>query len=158
PIAPFTISGVDRPLTTGNAELEAEVAHVEGEAEPAKMMDDKCSEDEKQDRRQDPKQPPKQGGHSTSYAHGAPAAHILTEYAGNPVRRSRLSRRPGERARRQHRSQCARRSRGSAALAALCPSGSADLPRKSGRPRRREPACEPRGARRSRRDGRTARR
>jgi hypothetical protein len=43
---------------TGNAELEAEVAHVERKVKPAKMMDNQCGEDEQQDRHEDPKQPP----------------------------------------------------------------------------------------------------
>jgi hypothetical protein len=44
---------------TGNAELEVQVADVEGEVEPAEMMDNERSEDDKQDRHEDPKQPPK---------------------------------------------------------------------------------------------------
>jgi len=44
---------------TGDAELEVEVADVEGEVKPAEMMDNQRREDEKQDRHEDPKQPPK---------------------------------------------------------------------------------------------------
>jgi hypothetical protein len=43
----------------GDAELEVEVADVEGEVKPAEMMDNQRSEDDEQDPHEDPKQPPK---------------------------------------------------------------------------------------------------
>ena len=38
------------PGLTGDAELEVEITDVEGEAEPAEMMDDQGGEDDEQDR------------------------------------------------------------------------------------------------------------
>jgi hypothetical protein len=35
---------------TGNAELEVEITDMEGEAEPAEVMDDQSGEDDEQDR------------------------------------------------------------------------------------------------------------
>src|SRR6266567_1276277 len=53
-----------------DAELEVEVADVQGEAEPAEVMDDQRGEDDQQDRHEEPEQPPEEGRHTASYAHG----------------------------------------------------------------------------------------
>src|SRR5713226_6368918 len=47
-----------------DAELEVEVADMEGEVESTEVMDDQRREDDQQERYENPKQPPQEGRHT----------------------------------------------------------------------------------------------